>query len=403
MDDLDFDELKINPAINNISEATSLDIYSQQLSRIDLLTAEEERALGKKIGVEMSAIIKGICSSAYGLDDLATVIEKYLQTYQGSDGSATKRWKYEVEPAYLGNVAATLIDTLSVMHFLHEDSAEKRGIESNLISLLQSLSLGRQQLIEIAEKITEDYPHLRAHLNRYYHYRSELIEKNLRLVYSVAGRFRVSGIHYEDLIQEGNVGLLKAADRFNFGKGFRFSTYGYWCIQNVLKTALQKKYHTISRPSYLQEKLSIIKSARTRYLNEHGKQPGIEELSKLSGIPVATLEKIDSFPAQPVSLNQTIGNDEGSGSLSLEAQLSDESVYTESLTEQQLKRRLLDRICRRLSEREYLVLKMRFGIDCRTEHTLEEISHQLNVSVERVRQLQKNALNKLQNNDGPMS
>jgi RNA polymerase sigma factor (sigma-70 family) len=101
-------------------------------------------------------------------------------------------------------------------------------------------------------------------------------------------------------------------------------------------------------------------------------------------------------------LNQTIGNDEGSGTLSLEAQLSDESVYTESLTEQQLKRRLLDRICRRLSEREYLVLKMRFGIDCRTEHTLEEISHQLNVSVERVRQLQKNALNKLQNNDGPM-
>ncbi|MCP4596281.1 RNA polymerase sigma factor RpoD/SigA [Neptuniibacter sp.] len=397
MNDLDFDGLQINPSINNISEATSLDIYGQQISRIELLSIHEERTLGKQMGDEMSAIICGICNSAYGLDQLATVIEKYLQSYQGSDGSATKRWKYEVEPTYLGNLAITLIDTLSVMLFLHEDSKDQSNVKRNLITLLQNLSLGRQQLVEIAEQIIKDAPHLKAHLNRYYNHRAELIEKNLRLVYSVASRFKSSGVSYEDLIQEGNVGLLKAADLFNFNKGFRFSTYAFWCIQNVLKTALQKKYHTISRPSYLQEKLSIIKNVSSRYLNEYGKKPSIDELSTLTGIPIATLEKINSFPEQPVSLNQGIGSDEESSML--ESLLPDGKDKTESLSEQRLKRRLLDRICRKLSDREYLVLKMRFGIDCRTEHTLEEISNQLNVSIERVRQLQKNALVKLQECD----
>jgi len=393
----DFTDLKLQPSINNISEASALDIYSQQLAQFDLLSPESERALGKKINAEMAKMIYEICSVPQGLEQLSQVIESYLQIYQNADGKASKRWKYDPEPNYIANLASTLIDTLEVMLFLDEKSKERSQIQNNLIALLQSLSLGRQQIIEIAEKLKEQRKQLTGLIQNYLKLRSELVEKNLRLVYTVAGRFNSSGVSYDDLIQEGNVGLLKAADRFNFNKGFRFSTYAFWCIQNVLKTALQKRYHTISRPSYLQEKLSIITKARARFVSKHERQPTAKELTDLSGIPIATLEKINAFPSEPLSLNHGIGAEDDS--TLLEEIVADNTKETDALSEQQLKRKLLDRICKKLTDREYLVLKLRFGIDARREHTLQEISHQLNVSVERVRQMQKNALKKLQDND----
>lgn len=393
----DFTNLKLQPSINNISEATALDIYSQQLAQFDLLSIEGERSLGKKINAEMAKIISEICHLPQGLERLSEVLENYLHIYQGADGKATKRWKYDPEPSYIANITSTLIDTLEVMLFLNEKSKERAHIQSNLIALLQSLSLGRQQIIEIAEQFAGQQKNLKGHIQNYLKLRCELVEKNLRLVYTVAGRFNSSGVSYDDLIQEGNVGLLKAADRFNFNKGFRFSTYAFWCIQNVLKTALQKRYHTISRPSYLQEKLSIIKKARAKFVSKHERQPTLKELASLSGIPVTTLAKINTFPTEPLSLNQGIGTE--SDSTLLEEIVADTTKETDLFSEQQLKRKLLDRICRKLTIREYLVLKLRFGIDARREHTLEEISHQLNVSVERVRQMQKNALVKLQNHE----
>lgn len=393
----DFTNLKLHPSINNISEASALDIYSQQLAQFDLLSIEGERALGKKINTEMAKIISEICSVPQGLEQLSHVIESYLQIYQSADGRATKRWKYDPEPSYIANLAFTLIDTLEVMLFLGEESKERSRIQNNLITLLQSLSLGRQQIIEIAEQLQDHREQLKGFIQNYLKLRSELVEKNLRLVYTVAGRFNSSGVSYDDLIQEGNVGLLKAADRFNFNKGFRFSTYAFWCIQNVLKTALQKRYHTISRPSYLQEKLSIIKKARAIFVSKHERQPTTKELASLSGIPLETLEKINSFPSEPLSLNHGIGSEDDSSLL--EDIVADTTKETDQLSEQQLKRKLLDRICKKLTDREYLVLKLRFGIDARREHTLEEISHQLNVSVERVRQMQKNAMTKLQKLD----
>lgn len=397
MNDLSLSDLNLNPAINHISEASSLDIYSQQLAKFGLLSAAEEQALGKRINAELAEIIKSICSTSFGLEKLFCVIETYLQSYQSNNGKATKRWKYELEPSYIANLAFTLIDTLEVQLLLKERSKEHTALVQNLISLLQSLSLGRQQIIEIANSLHSESDALAKHLYNYQTLRGELVQKNLRLVYTVAGRFRSSGVTYEDLIQEGNIGLLKAADRFNFNKGFRFSTYAYWCIQNVLKTALQKRYHTISRPSYLQEKLSIIKKVKSRYVSKHGKHPSINTLATISGIPIGTLEKINSFPSEPLSLSQGLGSDDQT--TSLEGVLADEHTKTEELSEKTLKRRLLDRICNKLTEREYLVLKLRFGIDARREHTLEEISYQLGVSVERIRQMQKAALTKLQQYD----
>ncbi|WP_415890676.1 RNA polymerase sigma factor RpoD/SigA [Neptuniibacter sp. SY11_33] len=393
----DFTKFKLQPSINNISEATALDIYSQQLAQFDLLSVEGERALGKKINTEMAKIISEICSTPQGLEQLSQVVENYLQIYQSADGTATKRWKYDPEPNYIANLASTLIDTLEVILFLDEESKQRSHIQNNLIALLQSLSLGRQQIIEIAEQLQDQREQLKGFIQNYLKLRSELIEKNLRLVYTVAGRFNSSGVSYDDLIQEGNVGLLKAADRFNFNKGFRFSTYAFWCIQNVLKTALQKRYHTISRPSYLQEKLSLIKRARAKFVSKHERQPTTKELASLSGIPLATLEKINTFPSEPLSLNHGIGVEDDS--TLLEEIIADKTKEADVLSEQQLKRKLLDRICKKLTDREYLVLKLRFGIDSRREHTLEEISYQLNVSVERVRQMQKNAMKKLQNYD----
>jgi RNA polymerase sigma factor (sigma-70 family) len=397
------DELSLKPAVNNISEASSLDIYSQELSRLDLLSADAERQLGREIDLVISEMVELICESEEGLQVLADELDTYLFSYQDCMGQATKRWKFSKEPAYIANLLHTLIDTLEVMLLLNEESKQQKIILGNLIQLLGNLTFGREKLVRILTSGLRYTEKVESLIDRYEKLRSKLIEKNLRLVYVVALRFKNSGVGLDDLIQEGNIGLLKAADRFNFVHGYRFSTYAFWCIQNVLKTALQKNYHTISRPSYLQEKLSVIKRESVRFLSLHGRYPGTTELSELTSIPEATLEKIKSFPAEPLSLSQPVNRTQEGENLTVESTLEDRAMAAEKETDIALKRRMLERMSLRLNEREYKVLKMRYGIDCHTEHTLEEISHQLNVSVERVRQLQKIALEKLQTTFAPDS
>lgn len=380
----------------SVPGAAALTIYSQQLASLDLLSADEERLLGGQIDAVVSSMLQTIIASPAGLGQLQNLIIDTLQPYINNDGTVSKRWKHQVTPQYLENVLLTLVDTLQVQHWLTDSGQDsiklRQTLTVNLCSLIHNIGPGRDHLLALAEQKAFASQISSALSKEYYQLRQTLIEKNLRLVYTVAGRFRNTGILFEDLIQEGNLGLIKAVDRFNFSTGYRFSTYAFWCIQNVLKTALQKRYHTIARPSYLQEKLALIQRMRQLFIQQHERLPTLIELSELTQLPEAMLGKIEAFPQEPRSLDQPLGDDEQTLGMTI-----DDGINTcEQAYDARLKRKVLDRIAEVLSEREYLIMKMRFGIDCRTEHTLEEISHQLNISVERVRQLQKNALVKLQ-------
>lgn len=380
--------------INYASEDIGvLDIYSQQLSSYTLLSDQEEKQLGLQINQNISSLVEDIASTHEGLMQLREKLHEYLQSYQTRSGEATQRWQYDTAPSMVENIIETLTDTLDVMLHLDEENTEQTILRQNLSALVLTLTMGRHKIIEIAEMLPHLPPSSQYYLEQYAALRAKLIESNLRLVFSVALKFKSSGSPLEDLIQEGNIGLIKAADRFNFGKGYRFSTYAFWCIQNVVKTSLQKSQHLISRPAYLQEKLGAIKHQRNHFLQLNERFPTPQELAKLVDIPQHTLENILNFPATPLSMNHPLSNDEDA--MSLEETLTLENDHSEHRVIDRQKQQLIQQLKLILTARELLVIQLRFGIDYRNEHTLEEISHQLNVSIERVRQLQKGAINKI--------
>lgn len=383
------------PAIHRIQDAAALDIYSQQLGSIELLSAQEEQALGRKINRVLTEMLVHLIDSERGLSSLESLLEDYLALHQGRNSLAAKKWGLSEPPEYVENLVVTLIDSLRVMEHLDlRHAPEAENITWNLAALVTALAVGRHKLVELIDEPdaypTAPYP--KRGLQRYFHLRNELVKRNLRLVYQVAMKFRHTGITFDDLIQEGNLGLITAVDRFNFNRGYRFSTYAMLCIQNVIKTALQKRYHLISRPSYLQEKLSKIRKAETVHINRFGSRASLAWISDETGIDVATLERIRAFPRSSVSINQPLQNVESD---ELEFDLPDKHEDASASAHQRQLRRLLARCAERLTEKEFLVLRLRFGIDCRREHTLQEVADQLRVSVERTRQLQKAGLTKL--------
>lgn len=393
--DLSIYKEHFSPAIHRIQEAGALDIYSQQLGSIDLLTAREEQVLGRKINRVLTEMLVCLIDSERGLNSLEALLEEYLALHQGRNSLAAKKWGLSEPPEYVENLVLTLIDTLRVMEHLDlREAPEAENLAWNLAALVTALAVGRHKLVELIEKpdVYPRAPYPKRGLQRYFDLRNELVHRNLRLVYQVAMKFRHTGVTFDDLIQEGNMGLITAVDRFNFHRGFRFSTYAMLCIQNVIKTALQKRYHLISRPSYLQEKLAKIRRAETVHINRFGKRASLAWISDETGIDIATLERIRAFPKSSVSLNQPLKN---VASDDLEFDLPDKGEDASASAQQQQLRRLVERCAECLSEKEFLVLRLRFGIDCRREHTLQEVADQLRVSVERTRQLQKAGLTKL--------
>lgn len=383
------------PAIHRIQDAGALDIYSQQLGSFDLLTAREERALGRKINRVLTEMLVDLIDSERGLNSLETLLEQYLSLHQGRNSLAAKKWGLSEPPEYIENLVVTLIDTIRVMEHLElREAPETENLAWNLAALVSVLAVGRHKLVALFEKpdACPEAPFPKHGLQRYFDLRNELVQRNLRLVYQVAMRFRYTGVTFDDLIQEGNLGLITAVDRFNFHRGYRFSTYATLCIQNVIKTSLQKRYHLIARPSYLQEKLAKIRRAESVHINRFGCRANLAWISEETGIDIATLERIRALPRSSLSLNQPLSNVESEDPA---FDLPDKSEDASALAQQRQLRRLLARCAERLSEKESLVLRLRFGIDCRREHTLQEVADQLRVSVERTRQLQKAGLIKL--------
>ena len=380
--------------INYVTEGiSSLDIYSQQLSAHKLLSEQEEKQLGLKINRSISALIEDIATTHEGLVQLREKLHEYLLSYQTRSGEATQRWQYATAPSVIENIIETLTDTLDVMLYLNDNTPEQKALRQNLSALVLTLTMGRHKILEITQLLPNLPPTSQQYLDQYIRLRAALIESNLRLVFSVAMKFRHSGSPLEDLIQEGNIGLIKAADRFNFGKGYRFSTYAFWCIQNVVKTSLQKNHYLISRPAYLQEKLSSIKYQRNKFLQANERFPNPRELAKLVDIPQHTLENILNFPADPLSMDHPLSNEDDA--MTLEETLAQENDKSEQQVIGAQKHKLVQHLKLVLTARELLVIQLRFGIGYRSAHTLEEISHQLSISIERVRQLQKGAINKI--------
>ncbi|GEM_PF-2770711 len=378
---------------------TALSLYGQDVQRFSLLGEKKEAALGRQINATMSQIIESVSGSESGLEHLEQLIIDFLCNQLCTDGAPVKRWDLAEPPQSIENQIITLIDTLKVIgHLGGLANANTTDMKATLVELILKLNLSRHALIDLAQ--TEARQHsgqasvLSRLINRYSQLRGQLINCNLRLVFRVAAKYRDLGIGFEDLLQDGNLGLIKAADRFNFSKGYRFSTYAHWCINTAVKNALQKRYHLIARPAHLQSKLSKIRACEQHFQHQFNRLPSIKELHSETEISINALLAIQSFPETPISLSLPVHD---SDSQTLDMSLQDPTAHAEIQLHTDRQKRLVAWLVNNLTAREARVLKMRFGIDCHTEHTLQEVATQLSISTERVRQLQNSALTKLQN------
>lgn len=274
--------------------------------------------------------------------------------------------------AYAQHLAAHKDEILEVQRKLHE-LEEAAGID-----IIEIKELNRRMSISEAKA-------KRA--------KKEMVEANLRLVISIAKKYTNRGLQFLDLIQEGNIGLMKAVDKFEYRRGYKFSTYATWWIRQAITRSIADQARTIRIPVHMIETINKLNRVARQMLQEMGREPTPEELAKVMGLPEDKIRKTMKIAKEPISMETIIGDDEDSR---LGDFIEDTSAMSplEAATIEGL-RECTRMILEGLTPREAKVLRMRFGIDMNTDHTLEEVGKQFDVTRERIRQIEAKALRKL--------
>jgi RNA polymerase primary sigma factor len=332
---------------------------------------------------KLEQLIRGIEEKGIAIVDTAEEKKEIMAANVKTDGTAPEVEEEEV-------FVEAEIDETEVDQLLQTDlikMAEALDVDEPIKMYLREIGqiplLNYEEEIELAQKVLEGDDDAK----------QKLIESNLRLVVSIAKKHTNRGLKMLDLIQEGNMGLMKAVEKFEYEKGFKFSTYATWWIRQAITRAIADQGRTIRIPVHMIETINKIKKESRIILQETGKEPTAEELSKKLELPVDKVKAILEMNQDPISLETPVGSEEDS---ELGDFVEDDKFLNPyDATTRVLLKEQLDEVLKTLNEREEMVLRYRYGLDDGSPKTLEEVGKIFNVTRERIRQIEVKALRKL--------